>query len=114
MVSNTTEQESVVDIDSLELCSLASTWHQSVCDCILSLLLVALDADQKNVFTTVCSWKRDSTCTWWLTNLFQDHLKMDEWDLDMDRLKTTEQDGEERFNLYLVLDQLVSRPVEHG
>jgi len=23
----TTEQESVVDIDSLELCSLASTWH---------------------------------------------------------------------------------------
>ena len=31
MVSNTTEQESVVDIDSLELCSLPSTWHQSVC-----------------------------------------------------------------------------------
>ena len=55
----TTEQESVVDIDSLELCSVASTWHQSVCDCILSLLLVALDADQKNVFTTVCSWKRE-------------------------------------------------------
>ena len=50
MVSNTTEQESVVDIDSLELCSLPSTWHQSVCDCILSLLLVALDADQKNEY----------------------------------------------------------------
>ena len=53
----------------------------------LSLLLVALDADQKNVFTTLCSWKRDSTCTWWLKNLFQHQLKMDEWDLDMDGLK---------------------------
>ena len=73
MVSNTTEQESVVNIDSLELCSVAST------------------------------------C---LTILFQHQLKMDEWDLDMDRLKTTEQDREERFNLYFVVDKLFSGPVE--
>ena len=46
--------------------------------------------------------------------MFQDQLKMDEWDLDMDGLKTTEQDTEEKFNLYLVLDKLVSRPVEDG
>ena len=39
---------------------------------------------------------------------------MDEWDLDMNGLKTTQQDREERFNLYLVLEKLVSGPVEDG
>ena len=37
---------------------------------------------------------------WWLTNLFQHKLEMDEWDLDMNGLKRTEQDREDRFNLY--------------
>ena len=73
----TTEQESVVDIDSLELCSLASTWHQSVCDRI-SVALVG------------CARCRSEECV---------HHSML---------------VEERFNLYLVLDKLVSGPVEDG
>jgi len=39
---------------------------------------------------------------------------MDERDQDMDGLKTTEQDREERFNLYFVVDKLVSGPVKDG
>jgi len=46
--------------------------------------------------------------------LFQDQSKRDEWDLDMHGLKTTEQDREERFNLYFVVAKLVSGPVEDG
>ena len=38
--------------------------------------------------------------------MIQHQLKMDEWDLDMDGLKTTEQDREERFNLYFVVGKL--------
>ena len=37
---------------------------------------------------------------------------MDEWDLDMDGLKHNRTRRKERFNLYLVLDELVSGPVE--
>ena len=114
MVSNTTEQESVVDIDSLELCSLPSTWHQSVCDCIpVALVSCARCRSEECVHHSVLVEER-LNLYWWLTNLFQQQLKMDEWDLDMDGLKTTEQDREERFNLKLVLDKLVSGPVEDG
>ena len=57
MVSNTTEQESVVDIDSLSSAHYHLPGISLFVIAFLSLLLVlvALDADQKNVFTTVCS-----------------------------------------------------------